>query len=195
MNQNTEISWCFEPWISLRSCSKFLHDRSGGLSLSNDQFDFMESNVSNAIYTQGPCWSLCAESFFWSGGTEGREIVSTTPGYLISMNYKPENMTSIFDVRNYYSQFETINLGHQKVPKNDLEIDYVSKWASVIENQIVGQIGASYFGFWWKHDIWYICVMPLQRILDIGRGIFASLLMLFGLGGAKCPLPIPEEFC
>ena len=50
------LSWCFEPWIScLRSCSKFLHNRSGGLSLSNDQFDLTESNVSNAIYTPGPC--------------------------------------------------------------------------------------------------------------------------------------------
>ena len=55
MNLNTETSWCFEPWISLRSRSKFLHDRSGGLSLSNDQFDLTESNVSNAIYTPGPC--------------------------------------------------------------------------------------------------------------------------------------------
>ena len=55
MNLNTEISWCFEHWISLRSRSKFLHDRSGGLSLSNDQFDLTKSNVSNAIYTPGPC--------------------------------------------------------------------------------------------------------------------------------------------
>ena len=33
--------------------------------------------------------------------------------------------------------------------------------------------------------------MSLQRIFDIGRGIFALLLMLFGLGGAKCPPPPP----
>ena len=31
--------------------------------------------------------------------------------------------------------------------------------------------------------------MSLQRIFDIGRGIFALLLMLFGLGGATCPPP------
>ena len=93
-------------------------------------------------------------------------------------------MTFIFDVRKYSSQYETINLGHQKVPKNDLEIHYVSKWASVLENQIVGQIGASYFGFWWKRDIWYICVMPLQGIFDIGRGIFASLFNAIWAGGS-----------
>ena len=42
-------------YLCLRSRSKFLHNRSGGLSLSNDQFDLTESNVSNAIYTPGPC--------------------------------------------------------------------------------------------------------------------------------------------
>ena len=78
---------------------------------------------------------------------ERREMVSTTPGYLITMNYKPEKITFIFSVRKYYSQFETINLRHQQVPRNDLDNHYVSKRASVHENQIVVQIGAKYFGF------------------------------------------------
>ena len=62
MNLNTKIQrqMAFLDVLSLeylcfRSRSKFLHNRSGGLSLSNDQFDLTESNVSNAIYNPGPC--------------------------------------------------------------------------------------------------------------------------------------------
>ena len=81
----------------------------------------------------------------WRNGEKRNGLDYTR--YLITMNYKPEKLTFIFSVRKYYSQFETINLGHQQVPRNDLDKHYVSKRASVHENQIVVQIGAKYFGF------------------------------------------------
>ena len=43
--------------VCLLSRSKFLQNRSGGRSISNDQFDLTESNISNAIYTLGHCLS------------------------------------------------------------------------------------------------------------------------------------------
>ena len=57
-----------------------MHDRSGGLSLSNDQFDLTESNVSNAICTPGPC--LRYNSTYKSRGwvRNDPEVILAEPG-------------------------------------------------------------------------------------------------------------------
>ena len=70
-----------------------MHDRSGGLSLSNDQFDLTESNVSNAICTRGPC--LRYNSTYKSRGWvwNDPEVILAEPGntlyYLIEKYSKP----------------------------------------------------------------------------------------------------------
>ena len=73
MNLNTRIqrqmaflyalSLEYLPISSAFTATPNLHNHSGGRSLSNDQFDLTESNVSNTIYSPGPCLEtlICIE--------------------------------------------------------------------------------------------------------------------------------------